>query len=175
MDAIGKIAPAAVNEFSEWRVRLAREKAHKFLDWRQQEENVKTFERKKPSERKLNLADVVFKALPKNVMGKSYDVQYGTMFFIKKILASKNPIRYVIVHMNGDSVDGSYYEQQLIKCPVKPNSDTLYLIKPQERYKERTVKGQKQIYVQYLYYPANQGEWILKSDIQSAGEMNKSK
>ena len=174
IDALGGISPASVTPFTEYKVRLAREKnqKHKYLDYHQQEQNVNSFELKTPAQRKLNLGDVVFKTLKHDPMGKSYNVRYGTMFLVTKILAAKDPIRYGLVHLNGAPVEGTFYEQQLIKCPIKPDKDTFYLIKPQDVYKERTVKGEKQIYVQYLYYPANQGEWIWKKDIESASKIN---
>jgi hypothetical protein len=147
-----------VNEFSEFKIRLAQIRRKKpYLDYHKQEQNVISFEQKTAAQRVINLGDVVYLSLADKAFSKGYDVQAGAMYLVHKILAAKDPVKYGLIHLNGDAVEGTFYLQQLIKCPIKIDENTFYIIKPQEKFKTRWVRGEKQIYVQYLFYPANQG------------------
>jgi hypothetical protein len=173
LDAIGGFAPAEIDEETEWKVRNALEKRKKpFLDWKTQEENVKKYESEK---HKINLGDYVYKIFQKDALGKGYDTQAGRLFIVKRILASKNPVRYELVDLKGAKVAGSYYKEQLVLSPTKPTDGTYWLIRPQKKFKERVFNGRKQIYVSWLFYPANEGEWIDKADVASASKINEKK
>lgn len=176
MAAIGGISPASVNELTEYKVRKAQENKP-FLDWHQQEENVKAFAEKTPAQRKVNLGDYVYKSYSKDPMGKSFDIQRLQLYIVIKILAAKDPVRYELSDIDGNPIPGSYYQEQLVVCPKKPSKDQLWLVKPQESYKERRdpKTGKKQIYVQWLLYPASKGEWIDKDSLESAAEANEIK
>jgi hypothetical protein len=193
LDAIGGVPPASVDEMTEYRVRQAYEKRKRpFLDWHQEEDNVDRFEETPPAKRKLNLGDYVYKVMEKDPLGKSYDVQAGRLYIVKRILAAKDPIRYELCSLKGADVPGSYYVQQLIKSEP-PKEDRFWQIKPQDKYKKRTLHGKKQIYVQFLHYPANEGrtdegekkhnfptnghsslpgQWINAEDLESASRAN---
>jgi hypothetical protein len=167
LDAIGGFSPASVTELTEYKVRLAMEKKGNFLDWHQQEENIKKFEDTPEAKRKINLGLYVYKTLEKEALGKSHDTQAGRLYIVEKILAAKDPIRYVLCGLTGKLIPGSYYREQLIVCPEKPDKDTFWLIRPQETYKERMFKGKKQVYVTYLFYPADEGLKESRIELQA--------
>lgn len=169
--AIGNISPASVDDVTEYQVRKAQQ-TKPFLDWHKQVENAKSFSEKTPAQRKFNVRDCVYLSFKKTAMDKSYDLQRGTLYFITRILATQDPVRYELADLKGRPVPGSYYQEQLVKSPTKPDENKLWLIKPQETYKERTKDGKKQIYVQWLFYPAKDGEWIDKNSIEPAAKAN---
>lgn len=172
-DALGGMTPASVNDLTEYQVRNAQQKKNpSFLDWRRQEENVKLFNATKPSKRKINLGDLVYKHYGQKPLGKSYDIQAGRLYLVRRILASKDQLRYELCGLKGNPIEGSYYGQQLVVSPEKPDQRKYWLIKPNEHRPERMYKGKKQVYVEYQYYPANEGEWVLKSDLVSASKAN---
>jgi hypothetical protein len=159
LDAIGGFAPALIDEMTEYKVRVALEKrGGTFLDWHKQEKNVEAFEKTPIAKRKIQLGDFVLMVFKKQTMDKSHDQQSGRMYIVRKILASKSPVRYELCDLKGTPVDNSFYESELTVSPERPDDSTYWLIKPQDTYKERTHKGKRQIYVQFLHYPANEGE-----------------
>ena len=173
LDAIGGMSPASINEYTEYKVRMYQEqKKAPFLDWHRQEENIKSFAGKNYSKSQIKLGDFVYKVFPEEALGKSYDTQRGRLYIVKRILSAKDPLRYELSGLKGNPIPGTYYAEQLTVTPEKPDKDKYWLIREEDNRKERTFKGKKQVFVHFLYYPANEGEWINKKDIKSASIIN---
>lgn len=169
MDVLGGLAPSSVDELTEYKVRLAQEKAKTpFLDWVQQEQNIKDYAAKKSSQKKIKLGDFVLLQYKKEPLDKSYDVQSGRMYIVRRVLASKDPVRFELSTLKGANVEGQYYEAELTVSPLPE----FWHIREEENRKERTVNGRREVYVHYLYYPANEGEWILKKDLVPVSKVN---
>lgn len=83
---------------------------------------------------------------------------------------------YQLHGFQGEIVPGYYYAQQLRLSAKKPDEDTYWEIKPlhgNEKFKEKTIKGVKHVWVEWLYYPKEYGQWRPKNQVISLLKANK--
>ena len=78
---------------------------------------------KKP---KFNIGDKVRVSLLKNTFEKSYTSNYSQEIFIIDDIKTSNVNYYYLKDLNGEKIDGSFYEQELLKTNMKDND--LYII-----------------------------------------------
>jgi len=69
---------------------------------------------------------------------------------VKKIISSVNPPLFELIDLKEDPVPGKFYQQQLTKSPP-PKTEMYFFI--ESILKTRKVRGKKEYYVKYLYYP----------------------
>jgi len=84
------------------------------------------------------------------------------LFKIHNVSSARQPPVYTLKDLNGDVIDGIYYEQEL--CRVKKNlSDALFEI---DKILETKGRGKsKKYFVSWKGYPPNFNSWIPASDI----------
>lgn len=84
---------------------------------------------------------------------------------IQSIWKTKDPVKFTLVGLKGEKIEGSYVKEDLVPSPHKPTDKDYWLLKPVQKFPERTVNGQTQVLVKFLFYPRAYDEWVLKSDI----------
>lgn len=168
--AIGNLAPSDVNDETEYKVREARKNKH-YIDWKEQIQNKLQFHETIRSQ-PITIGDYVYKYNNKEPLGKSHDTQIGRLFIVAEVKTEMDPLMYKLHGLLGEDIPGHYYAWQIVKSPVKPDENTYWTIKPQEKYEERTRNGVKEIRVQYLFYPPAYAMWIPKANLASAKAVN---
>lgn len=149
--AIGNLAPSEVNDQTEFKVREARKGEH-YLDWKEQIANKLQFHQTIDSQ-PIKIGDYVYKYNKNEPLGKSHDTQIGRLYIVVGVKTEMRPLMYKLHGLLGEDIPGHYYAWEIVKSPVKPDKDTYWTIKPQDKYEERTRNGVKEIRVQYLFYP----------------------
>lgn len=80
------------------------------------------------------------------------------VFTIKDVLDT-NPVTYKIIDYNGDIIDGSYYEQELLKTKVPDHYEVEQILKT------RKVDGKKEHFVHFFGWPKKFDAWIPEENI----------
>ena len=112
---------------------------------------------KKP---KFRVGDSVFVFRYKRVFSKGYTPSLtGEMFTVARVLERTDPVTYRLKDAAGEPIDGSFYEQEL----VKTTPPEFYEI--EQVLGERKKKGVKEYLVKWLYYPASFNSWVPEKDL----------
>jgi hypothetical protein len=114
----------------------------------------------KESKHKFKVGDMVRISRVKGTFEKGFLPNWSTEVF--KIVKSLNtrPKTYKIEDYNGETLEGSFYAQELLKTEVPD----IYLV--EKILQTKTVHGQKQYLVKYLGWPDKFNSWVLEKDLQ---------
>ena len=128
-------------------------------------QNIYNFEKTK-KQGKSKVGDRVRISLEKNIFEKSYETNFiGEIFTIYDIKYSNVPY-YYLKDLNGEKIQGTFYEQELQKTNFK--KDDLYII-------EKVLKNSNdKAYIKWLNYDSSFNSWVNKSDIKNIYEKNHS-
>ena len=123
--------------------------------------NIYNFDKtKKPG--KFKIGDRVRLSLEKNIFEKSYETNWTEEIFIIYDINYSNVPYYYLKDLNGNKIDGSFYEQELQKTSFK--KDDLYII-------EKVLKtSNDKAYVKWRNYDSSFNSWVNKSDIKNIYE-----
>jgi hypothetical protein len=75
---------------------------------------------------------------------------------------------YKLHGLRGEDIPGFYYAEQLRLSAQRPDEETYWEIKPlapNEKPQEKTIKGEKHVWIEWLYYPKEYGEWRPKNKV----------
>ena len=116
--------------------------------------NIYNFEKtKKPG--KFKIGDRVRISLEKNIFEKSYETNWTEEIFVIYDIKYSNVPYYYLKDLNGEKIQGTFYEQEL----QKTKQDDLYTI-------EKILKTNKdKIYVKWKGYSNDFNQWVNKSAI----------
>ena len=107
--------------------------------------------------RKFKIGDHVRISLNKNIFEKSYETNWTEKIFVIYDIKYSNVPYYYLKDLNGERLDGTFYEQELQKTNLK--KDDLYII-------EKIIRTKNdKIYVKWRGYSNNFNSWIDKKDI----------
>ena len=101
------------------------------------------------------VGDTVRITKKQTVFNKSYLPLWTEEIFKISAIQQTNPITYKIKDMNGEEIQGTFYEQEL----QKTHQDTFRI------EKVIRTKGNKML-VKWKGYPDNFNSWIDKSDVE---------
>lgn len=106
---------------------------------------------------KLSVGDYVRVASYRGSFARGYD-EFWTreVFRITKVLFNENPVVYTIEDLMGESVQGTYYEDELQLIEYNPD-DTFEIEKV---IKSRRRRGVREVLVKWLGYPEKFNQWI---------------
>jgi len=90
-------------------------------------------------------------------------IQRGQLFQVSKVISDISPPLFQLIDLQKSPVPGRFYRQQLIKSPPPKEDDYFFIEKV---LKERKVKGRKEYFVKYLYYPNKFNQWIPSTNIK---------
>ena len=85
---------------------------------------------------------------------------------------TESPVRYKLIGLLGEDVPSSYYTKDLIKSAEDPSNKTHWLVRPDKYWAEKTEKGVLKVFVHWLFYPSEYGQWIPKANLTSAARAN---
>ena len=121
-------------------------------------QNIYNFEKtKKPG--KFKIGDRVRLSLEKNIFEKSFETNWTEEIFEIYDIKYSNVPYYYLKDLNGDKIDGSFYEQELQKTSFK--KDNLYII-------ENVLKtSNDKAYVKWRNYDSSFNSWVNKSEIKN--------
>ena len=80
------------------------------------------------------------------------------LFEVVKVRDDTNPPTYKLEDLEGEAVNGTFYEQELQK-----SDQSVFFI--EKILKRRTVKGVKEVYVKWSGYTSRFNSWIPASDV----------
>ena len=80
------------------------------------------------------------------------------MFQITECVA-RNPVVYRIKDLNGEPIEGIFYEQELAPALIEPD---VYVV--EKVLKRRTRKGIKEMLVKWKGYTSKHNQWVKESD-----------
>ena len=106
---------------------------------------------------KFSIGDKVRVSLLKNTFEKGYTSNWSEEIFIIYDIKSSNVHYYHLKDLNGNKIDGTFYQEELLKTDMKEND--LYIIK-------RIIKKVGDRYlIKWRNYSNNFNSWIDKNDI----------
>ena len=107
---------------------------------------------------KFKIGDRVRLSLEKNIFEKSYETNWTVEIFEIYNIKYSNVPYYYLKDLNGEKIDGSFYEQELQKTSFK--KDDLFII-------EKVLKtSNDKAYVKWRNYVSSFNSWVNKSDIK---------
>ena len=118
----------------------------------------------KSTRSKLKVGDYVRISKTKRTFDKGYLQNWTQEFFkISAVVKTQFPITYKIEHLDGESVKGTFYSQELQRV----EKDQIYEIESVLAHRKRKVgkKWVKEIKVHWKGYPSKFDSWILESDL----------
>ena len=81
---------------------------------------------------------------------------------MSKVISDIYPPLYELVDLFKTQIPGRFYQEQLTKSPPPKEVDYFFIEKV---LKTRTVKGKKEYFVKYLYYPNKFNRWIPAKNV----------
>ena len=119
--------------------------------------NIYNFDKtKKPG--KFKIGDRVRLSLEKNIFEKSYETNWTEEIFVIYDIKYSNVPYYYLKDLNGEKIQGSFYEQELQKTNFK--KDDLYTI-------EKVLKtSNDKAYVKWRNYDSSFNSWVNLDDIK---------
>lgn len=107
---------------------------------------------------KFELNDTVRIAKLSKIFRKGYLPSFQEEYFKIQDRISSKPPTYKLLDMNGEIIQGSFYEQELQK--VIPERGQFKILQT------RTKKGNKEHLIHYIGHPSNFDAWILNKDLK---------
>jgi len=107
---------------------------------------------------KFELNDTVRIAKLSKIFRKGYLSSFQEEYFKIQDRISSKPPTYKLLDMNGEIIQGSFYEQELQK--VIPERGQFKILQ------SRTRKGIKEHLIHYIGHPSNFDAWILNKDLK---------
>ena len=119
----------------------------------------------KLSSHKFNfeIGDLVRISKLKNVFEKGYTPNWTEELFTIYVQIPRNPVVYRIKDLNGEVIEGVFYEKELQK--VFKKNDASYNI--DKVLKKRKLKGVQQFFVSWKGYPSSFNSWISEKDFSN--------
>ena len=111
----------------------------------------------------LKPGDHVYLDFPSKPFDKSFDLQRGQLFIVKKVLAGQKPEIFYLIDLLKDPVPGTFYRQQLHKTKPPDSGD---LFKVERVLQSKKLKGISYSLVKYLGYPNKFNEWIESKNLK---------
>lgn len=111
-------------------------------------------------EPKFTIGDKVRISKNKKIFEKGYTPNWTREIFQIQNVILKNPPIYIIKDLNNETIEGSFYEEELQKINKK---DEVYTIDKILRKRQRNNK--KEYFVSWLGYPKSFNSWIDANDI----------
>ena len=106
---------------------------------------------------KFSINDKVRVSLLKNTFEKSYTSNWSEEIFIIDDIKTSNVHYYFLKDLNGEKLDGMFYQEELLKTNMKEND--LYII-------EKIISKNKDKYlVKWKNYPDKFNSYVNKNDI----------
>lgn len=93
---------------------------------------------------------------------KGYNPNFTDEIFYIDAIKNTNPITYGIRDFNGEKIQGSFYEAEIV--PVNKSSD-IYPIG--EVIKKRKVRNGTEFFVSWRGYPSSANSWVSEKDLLS--------
>ena len=111
---------------------------------------------KKPN---LRIGDFVRISRIKGKFEKGYLPNYSREIFKISEVINSNPITYKIIEYDNTPIEGSFYEQELLKTKQKD------IFEVEKILKKKKVKGKETYFVKYLGWPDKYNSWIDAKDL----------
>ena len=119
--------------------------------------NIYNFDKTKKTG-KFKIGDRVRLSLEKNIFEKSYEANWTEEIFEIYDIKYSNVPYYYLKDLNGEKIDGSFYEQELQKTNFK--KDDLYII-------EKVLKTKNdKAYIKWRNYDSSFNSWVNLDDIK---------
>ena len=111
----------------------------------------------------FKVSDTVRVQLKRTPFSKGFDQNYSTQIYrVAQRLRFMNPVQYKLETLEGDSVRGKYYPQEMIHAT--PRENELYEI--EKIVDRRTRNRRKEVKVRWKNFPPSYDQWIFESDLQ---------
>jgi len=114
------------------------------------------------SNTKFRIGDKVRISREKYTFEKGYESNWSTEIFVLSKILKRSPARYEIKDLNGETIEGSFYAEELQR--VVTNENTTYKI---DKILASRGKGvRRELFVKWRGYPDSFNSWIKASDLQ---------
>ena len=110
---------------------------------------------------KFDINDLVRISKAKKVFRKGYLANWSTeLFKITSRVARSRPV-YTIEDLNGVTIKGKFYEEELVKVPEEPED---YLV--ERIIKEKQDNGKTKYLIKWVGYDSSFNSWVDESQIR---------
>jgi len=111
---------------------------------------------------KFKIGDFVRISRVKNTFEKGYTVRWSKeVFKVSEVNESSNPIMYGLEDLQGEKIEGRFYEYEMQKTKLKDFSVVEKVLQ------EKRVKGKKMYLVHYDGYSDKFDEWISEEQLRN--------
>lgn len=114
----------------------------------------------KPISFKFNVGDCVRIVKEKHIFQKGYLPNFTQELFTISECVPRQPPVYRLEDLNGEPIEGIFYEQELVKY-IK--EDDVYEL--EKIIQKRTRNGRKEVLVKWMGYPHKFNQWIPESSV----------
>ena len=109
---------------------------------------------------KFKIGDVVRIPYSTNVFTREYDEKWtGEVFKVTRRFRRDGLNVYTIADLQKEPIKGSFYQNELAKTSIKD------IHRVEKVIKERKVRGRKQYFVKWKYYPDKFNTWVNHGDL----------
>ncbi|CAJ0566500.1 unnamed protein product, partial [Mesorhabditis spiculigera] len=112
------------------------------------------------SNSRFEVGDSVVLSNKRQVFQKGFRGLWGTELFVIKQIDMRSPVTYRVTDLNGELIEGRFYEQELQRAE---NPDGVY--KVERILKERRRKGKIEYFVKWLDYGDEFNSWVSAEDV----------
>ena len=105
--------------------------------------------------------DLVRLSKVRGVFDKKYEQSFTDEVFTVTERIPRTPPVYKLVDYDGEPVEGSFYEAEMQKVKMAANK----MFQVEKILKRRTVKGEKQAFVQWKNWPTKFNSWVKLADV----------
>lgn len=110
----------------------------------------------------LSVGDLVRINKARGAFERGYTPKWSReLFRVTKVMLDERPTVYRIEDYNGESIEGTFYRQELQRVK-EPEAFQIEKI-----IQERRVRGKKQYFVKWLGYPDSFNSWVDQRDMLS--------
>lgn len=165
LPSLGGLKPNSVNDKTfDPDVDEAKEKAgipDTLLTFEQKRQNQVLYEKSKKNQ--LQVGTYVYASLRDENFYKSFDIQRGTLYIIRRVDASeKIPVFYLNDLLGKPVKGGTFYKEELV-IAQKPTAEKFFNI--EAILKTKVEKGKKFALVKFQGYDNRFNEWIPESNL----------
>ena len=115
---------------------------------------------------KFSVGDTVRVSRVRDTFDKGYLQSFTReIFVVDKVMNVSSPVYYALKDLDGEVVEGSFYERELVKAPVDPQS----FHRIEREIATRMRNGHKEVLVKWVGYPEKFNSWIPATDIVHIG------
>ena len=118
----------------------------------------------RPPKFKYSVDDAVRISYERMPFTRGYDQHYSEEIYKIQYRIPSKPPRYRLTDLNGEEIKGSFYEEELQKADISP--DTVFKISKVHKNRKKKIQGKIHYLVSWLGYPRSMDSYVSAKEIK---------